>query len=416
MITDHLLFNDMRFSEYGDGKIRAVQTKVDMISKEQFRNSTNEEIHDYVFAELEVIPISFYIDNKTMTEPKEIKMRVLNEWRNQEVLIDGTEFTISIPFTGNPDLWALRPQTFTTNPPRGTVQKTYREELGGELRITFEFRQGELNDGNLVTQEINSNNQMIIKYLEWINAGVKTLNENLHTTIDEVINHRRERVGKQAAIFETIGIPLKSNPNAPSMKPLKLERRKPPELRTVPPKEIEHNITDGEYENILSIIKHQGISFEQTPSTFNVHDEVELRDMLLANLNTHYPGDATGETFRKTGKTDIRIEFENRAAFVGECKIWRGDQEFIDAIDQLTNYTTWRDCKTALIIFNKHNVGFSKIQEKIEPLVSSHQNFVRMESGVNAGEWRFVVKSDTDEDRLLTIHVFCFDLYVKPQD
>lgn len=68
-----------------------------------------------------------------------------------------------------------------------------------------------------------------------------------------------------------------------------------------------------------------GTSMEKTARTYYNNQEEELRDILLAALNTHYES-ATGETFRKIGKTDIQIEFENKAAFIGECKIWGGER------------------------------------------------------------------------------------------
>ena len=59
----------------------------------------------------------------------------------------------------------------------------------------------------------------------------------------------------------------------------------------------------------------------------------------------------TGETFRKKGKSDIHIMFENKAAFIGECKIWHGIKNFKEAVEQLFSYSTWRDTKTAIIVF-----------------------------------------------------------------
>lgn len=79
--------------------------------------------------------------------------------------------------------------------------------------------------------------------------------------------------------------------------------------------------------------------------------EEDLRNTLLAMLNATYKGNATGETFRRKGKTDICIEMENRAAFVAECKIWKGAKALTNAVRQLNGYLTWRDCKTALIVF-----------------------------------------------------------------
>ena len=79
--------------------------------------------------------------------------------------------------------------------------------------------------------------------------------------------------------------------------------------------------------------------------------EEDLRNTLLAALNSTYLGKATGETFRNNGKTDICIEADDRAAFVAECKMWTGSKAVAKAIHQLDSYLTWRDCKTALIYF-----------------------------------------------------------------
>lgn len=59
----------------------------------------------------------------------------------------------------------------------------------------------------------------------------------------------------------------------------------------------EPGITDDDYKHILSVIRHEGRTFETTPSTYAVHDEEELRDILLAHLNGHYQGAASAEAF-----------------------------------------------------------------------------------------------------------------------
>jgi hypothetical protein len=142
-----------------------------------------------------------------------------------------------------------------------------------------------------------------------------------------------------------------------------------------------------------------------------VHDEEEFRDILLANLNSHYQGDATGETFRKKGKTDIRIEAASRAAFVAECKVWRGITELIEAVAQLQGYLTWRDSKSAIVIFNKKVAGFSDLQTKVPELFRSHAAFRAEVPTKHVGEWRFVLASNEDVNRRLTVHVFLFNLY-----
>jgi hypothetical protein len=160
------------------------------------------------------------------------------------------------------------------------------------------------------------------------------------------------------------------------------------------------------------VIRHAGRTFETAPATFAKHDEEELRDFILAFLNSHYEGDATGETFRVKGKTDIRIESDNRAAFVGECKVWRGQKQISEALDQLLNYLTWRDCKAALVVFNKDVAGFADIQKKVSETLAEHTNHIRSIDTNPYGEWRFCCRSKDDSDRPITTHVFLFNLYV----
>ncbi len=158
-------------------------------------------------------------------------------------------------------------------------------------------------------------------------------------------------------------------------------------------------------------IRHQGRTFETMPATFGVHDEEGLRDVILAQLNGHFRGAATGEAFRRSGKTDIRIEEDDRAAFVGECKNWTGEAGVIKAINQLLGYLTWRDSKAALIIFNKQVKGFSTVLEKLPAAVRSHLLFIREMDCSEHGEWRMLMRSAEDEGRRVTLHIFAFNIY-----
>ena len=128
-------------------------------------------------------------------------------------------------------------------------------------------------------------------------------------------------------------------------------------------------------------------------------------------MNGHYKGAATGEAFRKSGKTDIRIESQNRAAFIAECKVWRGPSELSKAIDQLLSYLTWRDCKSSIIVFNKHNKKFSEIIEKTPDIIESHPRLKKYIKTLNGGEWHYEFMSKDDDSRLIQIRFYVFDLY-----
>jgi len=107
-----------------------------------------------------------------------------------------------------------------------------------------------------------------------------------------------------------------------------------------------------EYENILSIMRNMVRVMEQSPKAFENMGEEDLRTQFLVQLNAQYEGRATGETFNFQGKTDILIRAdEGGNVFIAECKFWSGEKQFLETIDQLLSYLTWRDTKTAILIF-----------------------------------------------------------------
>jgi hypothetical protein len=248
--------------------------------------------------------------------------------------------------------------------------------------------------------------------LEAQKREIESRNARLETTIRAAIAARRKELGQHAEIATTLGIPLRHKAGAPPITPIQIEKRLPKPLPRAPTANPEPGISDENYDYVLKVIRHVGCTFESTPATYRVHDEEELRDIMLAHVNGHFEGEATGETFRKHGKTDIRIEDQNRAAFVAECKVWGGASELADAIDQLQSYLTWRDCKAAIIVFNKKIAGFSRLQNKVQEVFRAHVGFNSALPSGAAGEWKFVIESREDSDRLINVHVFLFNLYV----
>ena len=252
-------------------------------------------------------------------------------------------------------------------------------------------------------------------YLDSQHKNVIDYNLRLRKAIKIAVSKRKERLLKAAGIMGRLGITLERESDAPSVEPLRLTQKLIKPLPSSPDYGFrpEPGIDDSQYEHILNIIRHTTRTYETTPAALRKLCEEEIRDLIIATLNSHYKGGATGETFRKSGKTDIGIEDSNRAAFVAECKVWAGRSVFRSTIDQLLGYLTWRDCKAAVLIFNKHNRGFSEIRSKISRELPRHGLFKReIENKEGHGEWRSVFRSSEDELREVTIHVFAGNLFV----
>jgi len=402
-----------------DGNLKRAADAVDDIPKDQFMHTSDDEIIDHVFSRMEIFPIELHEDRMEV-DPQEIKTDVSQDSRryirnrNQPFYIHGAQIIVSIPFTGDANLWHARPNSrISSGPPSGSIRNA-KDELGcGYLDVVLEVPIDAIDEGKRLKNEVDRNISDIKWYLNQVNGQVRGHNQQLRSAIQKAVTNRRQRLGKLDTIAELLEIPLKRRNDAPAINSLPVKQKLIKPLRSKPQQKNEYGIADETYSHILQVIRHEGRSFETTPRTFQKHDEEEIRDIIVAHLNGHYEGRATGETFRKQGKTDIRIEEENRAAFVAECKLWRGPKEAKAAVDQLLSYLTWRDCKAALVIFNKTVARFSGIQSKLPDVLREHPNFDSAQKIEEPGEWRMVFRSADDEERRIVVHVFLFDLYIR---
>jgi hypothetical protein len=409
IVSDNLLFSKRSSGELLRGHLASVQQEVDKISKEQFQSSNNDQIISHVYSMMEITPLEIYRDKATISEPSETRFQqpgILEE----VIYVDGVVMDYILPYTGESDLWKYQPSKYD-NPPRGNVVPERNDDQIGVLNIKLVYSHQEF-DSNHVIKEIEETLSSIDEYLSWISQDVIAHNQQLHSEISRRVKERSERLGAIQNTLKTLDIPIQRREGTPDISELPIRRRIVQPLPAQVKSEPEYGISDADYDLILNIIRQEGITFERTPITFAVHNEEGLRDILLAHLNAYFEGQATGETFRKKGKTDISIEFENRAAFVAECKLWKGDKIPPEAIDQLLGYLTWRDVKSALVIFDKDVAGFQKIQEKIPGILRNHPNCLSVEAVQGGTEWKIVLRSQEDPNRFVTVQVFLFNLFV----
>jgi hypothetical protein len=316
--------------------------------------------------------------------------------------VDGARIRISVPFTGDRNLFSLQPSAFTAKRPRGIVEEQV-------LYVYFYSPVNSLNSD--YKMHIENQLDSVRSHVQGINEDLRQFDERLRMEVRQYVLSRRTNLEKIEEFTSGFPISMRKRKDAPE---ISLVRKN---IRPLPaPKESprEPFLLEEVYDHILRVIRHAGCSFEATAKTFAKFEEEELRDVVLAHLNGHYEGGASAEAFRKTGKTDILIEFENRSAFVGECKVWAGPAQTADALKQLLGYVTRRDTRSSLIVFNKTRSGFSNIQRKLVESLQAHANFKRQMTCNFSDEWRMEFSSAEDPECLVTIHVFCFDLFVRP--
>ena len=413
MRTRGYLFTELDLDNQLRERQLQVAAKVGGIPESQFLISSDQDVVEHVIPQLVVEPIVLQLGATTMSKAETQvdvsgdPMRFFSPGRRGPFYIPGTRVDVDIPYTGEDWIFSYRTNPWSTVFPRAEVKR-------GSLRISISLPHDAAPEQFKETHDRELG--LIRQYVDRAHTQVAAYNESLESLVHQAIADRRNRLGKHAGIADLLDVPLAAKHGAPSIAPVRIEIRRPPAL-PVPPKTglaPEPGITGETYERILHFIRHQGRTFERTPGTYALHDEEGLRNIILAQLNGHFEGAAMGEVFRGSGKTDICIETDNRAAFVGECKLWTGPASLTGALDQMLGYLTWRDSKASVIVFNTRNRNFSKILPSIPDSIRDHGLFVRDLSCEETGEWRVLMRSEEDEGRRVTVHVFLFDLYQAP--
>ena len=164
-----------------------------------------------------------------------------------------------------------------------------------------------------------------------------------------------------------------------------------------------------EYDHILEVINNMALVFERSPSAFATMDEEALRTHILVQLNGHYEGQATGETFNFEGKTDILIRSEGQNIFIAECKFWRGPKSLDRTISQLLGYSSWRDTKVAIIVFNR-NRDFSSVLASLNKTTRSHIYYKRFVEKRSETSFRYIFGHRDDRNREMILTAMAFNL------
>lgn len=404
------LFCEHSLIQVLNNNIERAKSEVEKIPHSTFIASENQKIINYVFSKTKPDPLKIFEDQKSMVKTEvqiDERGNPIRGLHNRKRMVPGISLDVFIPYNGDDFLWECQPSSHGAINPTAKVKEDSKEIV---ITITIPTNQSTTRNPE---KELGDTLYKIQDRIQAVNNDLKIHCEKLKIAIEDQIDDRKKRLKVHSDIVESLNIPIRANPDAPDTTPIPIEE-KIVEPLPEQPSSPEHTITDDNYESVLRVIRHGGRTFEATPKTYAVHNEEELRDIILSHLNCHFKGQATGETFRVKGKTDIRIEAEDRSAFIGECKVWRGAKEIDEGLDQFLGYLTWRDCKGTFIIFNKENSGFIELQNKVPGAFRKNPKFINEVTSGLTGEWRFQFQSNEDKDHVVLVHVFLFNLFVPP--
>jgi hypothetical protein len=338
-------------------------------------------------------------DQAHLEEPREVRLTIQDYGRTIHPM--GTVLTLIVPFSGDAGMFWVTPSQLNSGPPRGNLNNNTMV-----LRV-----KGTNLDHAQVTKTFNSTLDDFDMWLGWLRTNAQELEVNLKRNAMTSVEARRERLLADRNLVANLPFKIKTRVDSKQTyvapvhrKPIQVQRPKTPEAFKPEP-----TLAEVDYHHILTVIEGMTQTMERNPTTFAKLDEEALRDMYLVPLNGHFEGAATGETFNAAGKTDILIRVEDRNIFIGECKIWRGPKYLNEAIEQLLSYLTWRDTKTAIIIFNR-NKGLSAVLSSVQDTMNAHPQRKHGPKIEGETRFRYVFGNASDASREVIVTVLVFDV------
>lgn len=255
-------------------------------------------------------------------------------------------------------------------------------------------------DEDQIAREVEQALTRIRETIRFKNESIRKENAELLDTILQTINERKQRIvedeSKLSALTKKISIPLKKKPVI-GAQPIHLAQK--PIVQRIKPKPSlpeEYVLDESKVQDIIEFLDGQAKNFEQTPKAIKDLGEEDLRDLLLANLNSVFQGNATGETFSKRGKTDIYLKINKGNILICECKIWAGKALYAKTINQLRGYLTWRHNYGIMITFVRSQ-GFTKVLTESSRTIQEHESY--MNSFRKLGDSHFASNHKVDDEQ-----------------
>jgi len=351
------------------GHNQTISDKVRGLDPERVLSTPVQDIVEDLYADFVINPIELHVDRMVTSGAVDAPVKVPGSRRTVEV--DGTRIEFRIPFLGDKDLFDLRPSTFTLNPP----QFGYTSD---HVIVVYEGRSPI--DRNAAKSSLDSVVGQIEMATRSQAADIDPFNRDLRASLMTRVEARRQKVlsdRELEAFFDVPVVGRKDPSHSFAVDPPKRPKPVPIVQKAITGFNPEPAISEEGFASILAEIESVTTAAQRLSKTFAKMPEESLRDVLLVVLNNRF-GPASGETFSRSGKTDIFIPYEGdqRAVFVAECKVWKGPKGCREAIDQLLGYLTWRDTRAALIIFVKSGEP-TEIAEKAKKELRRHASFKR---------------------------------------
>ena len=392
--------------EFNRQRTEELKEEIASKGKEYILGVDEEDYKNYLLDKytLEYLIVDF--DSETISQPT-----ISKEWqenmRHEKYQAEVYTFTVKYNFKGSAILFKVRPSS--------REMTTTEIQINGQNNaVSFSFKLYKKDPAEF-NRVKNDYKHRAFANLDNVNIEAKSWNSRLAQTVNSLFQAQKNNYLQENDFFTAINVTVNKDTASVFTAPT-IKKKSIPQPTVSKDKEFasEPMMSKVMYDDILKVIYDSGKSMEKKPALYKGKDEEGLRDQFLFVLETRYEATtASGETFNRSGKTDIILKYANDASnlFVAECKFWHGGSEFLKAISQLFDrYLTWRDSKVALIMFVTNN-DFSNVLQTISTDIKSHPYFIKElgARGETSFSYAFHLPQDKNKHVYLEVIAFHYD-------
>ena len=399
------IFAEKELRDYLEARKNNVISSIESENDDYLLNVNEEDYMAFKVSEAQIEPLEIY-DDKIYASSSEQMIPAeyfpSSFWVDRGKSYKKDVIKFHIPFSGNRDLLSCMPSS--------RILWSIDVEIK-DSEFCFEIINFS-DDAESIVREKDSTMRSIMQQYANVATEVERYNSGIETQIRSAFESRKKRILVKSGVLASLGVPIKkaSSPPETFSVPASRKRKKVAISKPVVKEggfTPEPSLDNSVYHEILMMIHDIGKEFERLPSLYANKEEEHLRDHFLMMLEPNFEGSATGETFNKTGKTDILLRYEGSNIFIGECKYWKGKKSFLDTISQLLGYLTWRDSKAAVIMFVP-NKDFSSVLKTAKDCVSDHPNFLRLVNEQDETWFNCEFHLNEDRNRVVKVAIMLY--------
>lgn len=195
-----------------------IAKRVQLISESVIRARPDAEMIEELAEELQIVPLVLNRAGAKMVR-EEIQIDVRGDPRRdifdqgRPILIPGIKVVVSVPYTGDKELWQLQPSSYQLSGPKGTIHPNPGSD-SGELDLAFKQPSDEPLDQIKTALDRRLND--IEFFLNSQARDLEGFGSQLRNQIASAITDRRSRLTKHDSLSSLLGIPEAQRPGGPT--------------------------------------------------------------------------------------------------------------------------------------------------------------------------------------------------------